>query len=124
MDSFRMFFKTVVRTGEIALALRDTGFEVTNQGADEMMVSGGQAVVWISTCGIDQLPAFEFDDADGWPTPRGDVSSVISLLVRRNQESSLMAVRIAHELVANLHGAISWDDNGYWEELYNQGRKQ
>jgi hypothetical protein len=52
--------------------------------------------------------------------PKHEVGTILSIAVSRDEESSSLAITIAHELAAVLGGVISWDGNEYWRGLYEK----
>lgn len=85
-----------------------------------MSVTNGNGCVWISVHKPSELKDNGYENEDEWPLPKDKVGSAISILVRRNDESTALANAIAHQLVKTLDARISWDGMTYWEKLYKR----
>jgi len=120
MDSFTIFFPAEITVDEINAATGKAGVEIYSRAINEISISSGSAHIWIDIHKANELPPGDFDDEEDWPLPKEHVGSVISILVRRNEESDSLAITIAHQLVTTLGGLISWDGMGYWEKLYDR----
>jgi len=118
MDAFTIFFKTNLTVAEIGSAVAQTGLEVAQSGAEEMSVSGGSAQVWIYFYSGSDLSSPDFVDRTEWPLQPQEVGAVLRIEVRRNEESTLLAMKLAHMVVARWRGLIAWDGMRSWERLY------
>ena len=119
MDSFSIFFPHELSVNEISPAILAVG-KVHVENARYMVVTNGDGAVWISIHQTSELKDNGYDNEDEWPLPKDKVGSAISILVRRNDESTGLANTIAHQLVKTLDGRISWGGMTHWERLYKR----
>ena len=118
MDSFTMLFQTALSVSDIARDLQDAGLDAHGQGLTKMVVSSGEACVWIRILKLEDLDPSDFEDANKWPINRDRVGSLLDISVRRNVESEHLAVKIADRFFTKFEGAIMWDGMEQWEKRY------
>jgi hypothetical protein len=124
MDAFTIYLRGECSDAEVCAAIRALGAEVLCRAAGDIAASRQEAHVWIEHNFVSNLPSSVLNWQQAWRFPKEEVGSVLSVLVsRRNEESTFLALEIAHELVTRLDGAISWNGIDYWERLYNQTYK-
>ncbi len=58
-------------------------------------------------------------ESDSWPVSLDQLGTLVTIMVRSNDPSTNLAMRVAHELVEKFSGLITWDGIHYWEALYN-----
>ena len=114
MDSFSVFFRDIYRDDEVSSAILATGADAFCRAPGEIVASREAAHVW-----VDSYVAADIPSREEWPIPRDAVGSILSITVRRDEESSSLAMEIAHEL-AGAGGLIAWDGNEYWRALYRR----
>jgi hypothetical protein len=115
MDSFSIFFRGKPSDDEICTAVLATGAGAYCRAPDEIVASRQKAHVWLYSYSVADLPSRE-----DWPIPKHDVGSILSVLVGREEESSALAIEIAHQLAVELGGVISWGGHEYWRGLYQK----
>ena len=113
-----MLFHAELGVPEITRDLRDAGYEAHGQGPAQIVVSSGEACVWIQILKLEDLDPSDFEDEHEWPISRDQLGSLFDISVRRNVESEALAVKVADQLVTRFGGAIMWDGMDQWEELY------
>jgi hypothetical protein len=118
MDSFTMLFQAELSVSDITLDLQDAGFDAHGQSPGKMVVSNGEACVWIQILKLEDLDPSDYEDEHQWPISRDRVGSLFDISVRRNVESETLAVKVADQLVTRFGGAIMWDGMDQWEERY------
>jgi hypothetical protein len=118
MDSFTMLFQAALSVSDITRGLEEVGLDAHGHGPAKMVVSSGEARVWIQILRPEDLDPSDFEDEHEWPIPRDRVASVFDISVRRNVESENLAVKVADRLVTRFGGAILWDGMDQWEERY------
>jgi hypothetical protein len=118
MDSFTMLFQAALSVSDMTRDLQDAGFDAHGQGPAEMVVSSGEACVWIRILRLEDLDPSDFEDENEWPISRDRVGSLLDISVRRNVESENLAVKVADRLVTRFEGAIMWDGMDQWEKRY------
>jgi len=119
MDSFGVLFREDHEADEVLVAIRATGASAWRGEGGTIVASRQAAHVWVDAYSVADLPSRE-----EWPIPKRDVKGIISITVRRNEESSYLAIEIAHQFASKLGGVISWDGNEYWSRLYSTQYQQ
>ena len=114
-----MLFTADLDASNIAKVLREGGFRADQTKADTVHVSSGSAYIWIYMSKPDEINPDDFEDEANWPIPRKQLRAVAAIMVRRNTESSALAIKIADELHSKVGGYILWNGMDYWEDLYN-----
>jgi hypothetical protein len=114
MDSFSVFFRHRCSDDEVRATIIATGADAFCRAPGQIAASRQTAHVWVDSYVVADLPSRE-----EWPIPKDCVGSILYIAVSRDQESSSLAMEIAHRLVA-VGGVISWDGNEYWRVLYDK----
>jgi hypothetical protein len=115
MDSFSIFFRVKPSDDEICAAVLATGAGAYCRAPGEIVASRKTAHVWLDSYSVADLPSREH-----WPIPKHDVGRILDLAVSREEESSALAIEIAHQLAVELGGVISWDGHEHWRGLYQK----
>jgi len=113
-----MLFVSALNVPEVTQALQEAGFGAREQGAGGVVVSKGDAYVWIQISSPGELGPAELEDEDEWPIALDQLGSFFNISVRRSAESEDLAVRVAHRLATRFEGMIMWDGMDQWESRY------
>jgi hypothetical protein len=117
MDSFRIFFERDISPSEMSQALRSEGFEA-NDKPGEVQVWKGNARVYVYLERPDEIGEEDLSTENEWPIPWERLRILVGIEVRRNDESSDLAIRVADQLAIKFGGIITWDGMDDWEQLY------
>ena len=120
MDSFYLYFRVELSTELLAQELAIDGAQTYVRDSQELHISKGLAYLWINRYNKTQSAWDEFfEEEEKWPFAKELVATLVAVLVRRNKESDLLAIKVAHHLVQRFAGVIAWNGISYWERLYN-----
>ena len=118
MDGFTMYFSCGLGALKVAGALLDVGLGARAAGEDTVHVSDETAYVWVYLKTREELDASDLAEQEDWPIQYAQLQVMATVMVRQNNVSAVLAVRIAHALVARFGGMITWDGMDHWESLY------
>lgn len=112
MDSFRMFFERDVSPSEVSEALRGAGFGATEKPG-EVQIWKDNAHVCFYLDRPEEISEEDLYAQNEWPIPRERLSTLMGIEVRRNDESTDLAMTVATNSRRN-----SADSMDYWEQVY------
>jgi hypothetical protein len=114
MDSFTIVFPTEISIEALTDSLQylDENLTISIQDDDTIFVAKS-------------LSGDTDDEAHIWigyelALQKLGVNTLLNISVRRNSESSLLAVHVAGIFSKTLGGVISWDGMDYWEALFRR----
>jgi hypothetical protein len=115
MDSFSIFFRERPSDDEVVKAIVASGATASYLAPGDIAASRREANIWLESYSSADVPSWR-----EWPIAKHEVKGILSIAVSRNEESSYLAVEIAHQLATRLGGVIGWGGNDYWSGLFDR----
>jgi hypothetical protein len=78
----------------------------------------GAARIYVYLERPDEIGEEDLSTQSEWPIPLERLRTLAVIEVRRNDESSDLAIRVADQLAIKFGGIITWDGIEDWEQLY------